>query len=174
MSDHAAIAAQAVDIQNDRQHKGFIKVTLHVPAEIGAQLTDTLGWPTYTQPVPVALARLNPNAIKSGDAPGREVERNTDRPSTSRSHKPVAPDKRLAQRAGILCAEPLFRKWLGEISKMANVTEDEAAVYVREKCGVKSRSEIIPGTEAGLLFDELIDAPYAVWRHADEYLDAAE
>lgn len=168
MDSRAAISAQAVDIQNDRQHKGFIKVTLHVPAEIGARLTDTLGWPTYTQPVAVALARLDPSKIKSGDnAPGREVERNLDRPSTSRSHKPVDESRRLAQRAGILCSELTFHKFLNEAMPNGFIGDAEgAASVVRLVCGVETRADIKPGTDAARKFEQL-EGRYLGWRDHD-------
>ena len=173
MKNAAAIAAQVVDIQNDRQHKGFIKVTLHVPAEQGATLTESLGWPTYTDPVSVAIARLNPNKVGVA-TPEREADKDRTAPADPpASRKPVAPDRRLAQRAGILCSDPLFHKWLGEIAKMSDVTEEDAAIYVRTKCEVQSRSEIKPGTEAAYRF-AWIESAFICWRDKDKFVEAAE
>ena len=185
MKNAAAISAQVVDIQNDRMHKGSIKITLHVPAEAGAQLTEALGWPTYTQPVPVALARLEPGA----SAPAREAEsvRNDPAPNApaSRLHTPVAPEKRLAQRAGMICSDRIFWRYLNETIFMdqkfctseskviAKVeTEDHAADVLRWVCAVKSRSEIIPGTDAATRFDELY-SKFIGWRDADIYVEQA-
>jgi len=104
MNNCWAISAQVVDIQNDRQHKGYVKVTLHVPAELGAKLTDALGWPTYTTPVPVALARLNESAIPADAAPAIP-------PSPSNAPAGAATN-RLTKRAGILANDPLFHRYL--------------------------------------------------------------
>lgn len=162
MDNRAAISAQAVDIQNDRQHKGFIKVTLHVPAEIGARLTDTLGWPTYTQPVAVALARLNPDAVKITEEKQTVLSVPTPR-------KPIAAEKRLAQLAGILTSDPVFRTFLARTepeSGIAMLDADMAADEIRTYCGVESRSEIIPGTPAADRFEKLHGA-FLGWRDHD-------
>lgn len=47
-----------------------------------------------------------------------------------------------AQQAGIRCSDPEFQAFLGAQDA------EKAAAIVREKCGVASRSEIIPGTDA--------------------------
>lgn len=159
----AAIAAQVVDIQNDRQHKGFIKVTVHVPAEHGPRLTEALGWPTYTNPVSVALACLVPEiAQRKAEALAAPV-----------LHKPVAPDKRLAQRAGILCNDPIFRRYLTEKFDLTKCNDEDAAVVVRDFCGVESRSEIVPNTEAGNRWN-LLESAYVAWREVPDFAGAAE
>ena len=67
MTKPAAIDAQVVDIQNDRMHKGFIKVTLHVAAERGALLTAILGAIASTTAYTTAISE----AVK--EAPGSAV-----------------------------------------------------------------------------------------------------
>jgi hypothetical protein len=81
----------------------------------------------------------------------------------------------LAQRAGMLCSNPRFHRYLYENS-MIDIRSDipgnkeveaNAATALRLICGVKSRSEIIPGTPAGQAFEEL-HAKYTVWlRHPE-------
>lgn len=153
-----------------------VQIILEVPVEKSNEAYAALnGMPNAGEEIWVAVARLDPTKIKSGaSASGRDEDGQLGRSASSRPHKPVAAERRLTQRAGILCADPLFHKWLGQISKMENVTEEEATVYVRNKCGVASRKEIVPGTDAARLFDEHIDGPYSVWLHADEFVDAAE
>ncbi len=156
----AAIDAQAVDCANDPRHKGFIRVILHIPAERGELLTKVLGWPTYTTPVPVALARLDTGAVApvGGDASGSHS------PDASASGR-GRPPNRYAQRAGILCNDPRFQGFLleryGDGVKLINPVErrEWAAQKVRELCEVDSRSEIIAGTAAADRFEEL-DANY--------------
>lgn len=175
MTAHAAIAAQVVDIQNDRQHKGFIKVTLHVPAECGQQLTTAMGWPTYTTPVPVAIARLNPEMEVM--PPVRPSPRTVDTPPASgpdiqaRARKPVDPEKRLAQRAAILCGDPVFLRYLIEDRGLDTSTMTPAE-FVREFCHVPSRADIKPNTEAGLRWD-LLESAFICWRDVPELADAS-
>ena len=162
MNKPAAIAAQVVDIQNDRQHKGFVKVTLHVPAELGAQLTESLGWPTYTTPVPVAIARLKQQQEEPTTA--------TEKPA------PVSPPVRvprnkLAMRAGILSNDSLFHTFLAT-TKGLGVNSEGAANYVRHFCKVESRKEILPGTEAANRFD-LLESAFICWRDKDQFVEAS-
>lgn len=71
----------------------------------------------------------------------------------------------LAQRVAITCNEPSFRKFLAELdraSPIAMFDVDGAAEIVREHCGVSSRKEILPGTEAARKWDEL-HAKFLMW-----------
>ena len=147
MNRPAAISAQVVDIQNDRLHKGSIKITLHVPAEAGAQLTEALGWPTYAQPVPVALARLNGAVVTEGRS----------------ANAPAATTNKMAQRAGILCNEVLFQRFVEFVSGVKINNTTMTANYVRGYCNVSSRAEIIAGTPPGDRFEELLNR-YAGWK----------
>ena len=195
MKNAAAISAQLVDVRNVGQHK-CVKLTLHVPAEQAGMVMAAFGWPTQVDPVPVAIARLNPEAAKEvmPDRPGpvptndtqsrEEVmpnkpdrgQRNTSPTSgpdiPARAHKPVAVEKRLAQRAGILCADTMFQKYLSKNWKAKIDSKEKAAAVVRLHCKVNSRSEIKPGTEAGHLFNQLYDH-FIAWRDADIYVEAS-
>lgn len=81
--------------------------------------------------------------------------------------KPVAADKRLSRRAGILCADQLYRKWLAKQSGLTEITKDEAAAHMRTYCGVTTRTHILPGTPAALKFEEL-EGRYKIWLHNPE------
>jgi hypothetical protein len=168
MADHSVIAAQVVDIQNDRQHKGSIKITLHVPAEAGAHLTDVLGWPTYTCPVPVALARL----VEQKEIAQQSPPSPTPIKAGTRIPVAVAADKRLAQRAGILSTDPQFHKYLCATGNYDHIimTEQHAAEYIRILCNVDSRSKIIPGTPAAVNFDAMY-SKFIAWRDHDKYVE---
>lgn len=68
---------------------------------------------------------------------------------------------RMTIRAGMLCADPVFRKFLTEeyrhaIPKGNSVaTEEDARIMVHFICDVKSRKEFIVGTPAGDRWDKL-------------------
>ena len=161
MTDHpAAIVAQVVDVCNDRQHKGFIKITAHVPVEDGLLVTTVLGWPTYPKPVPIVIALYD---IRNGK---KEEPANTETTSTSPSPSqppPAGGINKRTQLAGMLCKDPLFQKYV----LIMNGSMDHPAEYIRNQCDVKSRKDILPGTVAADLFDDLYDA-YRLWRDAPE------
>jgi hypothetical protein len=184
MTDLAAIAAQVVDIQNDRLHKGFIRVTVHVPVEQGHLLMAAMGWPTHTNPVPVAIARLNPETERTVRQTDGTSNRTIDTPPASgpdiqaRARKPVDPDKRLAQRAGILCGDSLFHKYLAakhgvEMHAHADrIRVELAAEFVRQFCKVETRAYIKFGEESGTRFD-LLESSFVCWRDVPEIADAS-
>lgn len=67
-----------------------------------------------------------------------------------------APDRRRSQRAGILCGEVRFQKFMDE------ETAEGAAKAVRQTCGVKSRAEFDTDEKAGREWDRLV-AEYDHW-----------
>lgn len=147
----AAISAQLVDMRNVGTHKS-LKLTLHVPEEYALKAIEAFGWPTGAHPVPVALARLTEEKPK---APGK-----------------VATEKRLVQQAGILCADRMFQKFLDQthhdevldLLTDAPLSEEEiASEFVRDYCGVKSRSEIILGSPAAEKWNTLA-AEFEMWK----------
>ena len=140
MKNAAAIAAQLVDVRNVGLHK-CIKLTLHVPAEQAAEVMAAFGWPTAAEPVPVALARLNKPASES------------EPPVRARSN--VAPEKRLARDAALMCKEAGFQQWLRReyrgtwrLTDYKMPDEERAAATVRILCHVASRADIRPGSDA--------------------------
>jgi hypothetical protein len=96
-------------------------------------------------------------------------------PKTVPVRAPIAPDKRMTQRAAILCKDPVFQTWLRETNTswriMMGTDEEKAALLVQVYCGVKSRKEIIPGSAAAELWDQMVSKFYA-WRDAPEMADA--
>lgn len=133
MKDARAISAQLVDIRNVGTHK-VVKLTLHAPEEQAMKIMEMFGWPTGVNPVPVAIARLNPL------------------PKPDQSVGVPAGRKSPAQIAGYLCTLPAFHKFLQEgfttqwrENYAADASNEEiAAGCVRDLCTVASRSEIKP------------------------------
>ena len=167
MTVKAAIDAQCVDYSNDPRHKGFIRVILHVPEERGGLLAAVLGWATYTNPIPVALARLDSRKEDHQAMPPAPAS-----PNLTRGH--VAPEKRLVQRAAILCNDPLFQRYMNEHAPIGcgPVTDEEtAANAVRQYCRVDSRSKIVLDTPAGTRWN-LLESAFIAWRDADKFVEA--
>ena len=143
-----------------------VQLVFEVPLEESNLAYAALGgMPNSGAEVWCAIARL---------VDGRGTERETGEASRKApvSRKPVAADKRLAQRAALICKEPLFQQWVSDQCAVGFVpTEDYVADYVRNRCRVDSRSEIVPGTDAAIEFDKIC-AEYALWRYADEFVEA--
>lgn len=162
MTKPAAIEAQLVDVRNLGTEK-CVKLTLHVPSELAMQVVDAFGWPTNTNPVPVALARLNPDTgirrpVREAGAKLKGQDGSASR--SKKSWHDMAP----AQQAGILCNEPSFQKFmLQEFGEYPG----GCAEAVRGECHVKSRSEIQPGTRAAEIWAVIV-SDYRAWMHEPE------
>lgn len=141
------------------------------------------GMPNSAAETWCAIARLDPAAVKQesgvmqteGDT--QQIRRTDTSPASgpdipARARKPVDPDKRLAQRAGILCADPLFWRYIQEhhgfVFGTADENEERAAKFVRTRCGVDSRANIKPNTDAGLTLD-LIESSFICWRDGAQH-----
>ena len=160
MTDKAVIQAQLVDVRNVGFNKS-VKLTLHVPAEQAHLVMSAFGWPTMIDPVPVAVARLDLKKV-AGPLFDDGMQQATTEPKAKAPRRPVAPEKRLAQRSAILCGDLPFRKFLeGEVNQPI-MDEATAADVLRKLCGVTSRSELVVGTEEGDRFEQLLGR-YAAW-----------
>jgi hypothetical protein len=78
-------------------------------------------------------------------------------------------DYSLPQRVAMVCNEPAFEKFLceTEFEDRFMPDKDQVATHVRYLCGVDSRSEILPGTEAARKWDEL-HGKYLGWQRGME------
>lgn len=131
------------------------------------------GMPNSAAEIWCAIARLDPAAVKQEsevmpcDESSIDISPASGPDIPARARKPVDPQKRLAQRAGILCADPLFWRYIQEhhgfVFGTADENEERAAKFVRTRCGVGSRADIKPNTEAGLMFD-LLESAVICWR----------
>ena len=167
MNAPAAIAAQLVDIRNIGTHK-VLKLTIHVPEEQALATIAAFGWPTGVAPVPIAIARINESEVVhvAGPKVHTGTETSPRQEPTPDGAKTKFRDMRLPNQAGILCDTRSFQKFLEERAGLANTTLvwGGAAGYVREYCGVKSRSEIRPRTPSGDRWTKLVDE-YRTWMH---------
>ena len=134
--------------------------------------------PTQVNPIPVAVARLNPELPSPSShqtSPGNSDATGGVSPPLpgTDGRKPGAQSKSWssmspAQQAGIRCADPLFQQFLLEkmkIRQMCNASD--AANAVRVYCGVASRAHINVDPSAGLLWHRL-DGDFSIWKHHPE------
>lgn len=166
MTDRAAIMGSLVDVRNIGVHKS-VKLTIHVPEEMAVKVIDAFGWPTGVDPVPVAIARLLPEAQ---EAPAQNTHA---KPALASDPHPARVtrswrDMPAAAQAAIRCNEVAFQRFLQEqfsgAWKLMNLGTDaeRAAEVVRFKCDVQSRKDIRPGTESFDKWNELNDT-YQAW-----------
>jgi hypothetical protein len=69
-----------------------------------------------------------------------------------------------SQQSGIRCGDPVFWRFLTE--KYPRSYTGSAPDFVRQHCGVKSRSGLLPNTDAGRKWAAL-DNEFIAWKHAD-------
>jgi len=167
MTNAAAVQAQLVDIRNIG-HDKCVKLTLHVPAEQAQLVLDAFGWPTAVEPVPVALARLQ-QPKESAAQPRPSV---TPATLTGGAHSKSWHELSGGQQAGILCREPTFIKFLsdevaGVVHGLRVANSEQATTFVREFCGVLSRSEIDKQATAKERWRRLV-SDYRAWMREPE------
>jgi hypothetical protein len=152
MTKLAAIEGQLVSIKNVSTHKSAC-LTIHVPEEYALKVIEAFGWPTMVAPVPVAIAKLD-LAVKQ--AVTADVAQKPKRKWDELS---------LTQRAGILCEEGGFQKFLEENYPGSwEHHKRNAAAFVREFCcDIQSRAELDTNELAGQHFIAL-EAAYRAWR----------
>jgi hypothetical protein len=63
--------------------------------------------------------------------------------------------------------EPAFIDWMRSIGQPANTAED-AAEFIRARCGVESRAQLDHDREARARFNRYIRAPYSEYRAGAE------
>lgn len=133
--------------------RGVYQFIFEVPVDKADAALDTLGGvPKPAQEVWVGIALLDPD--KAAPEPA----------------KPVLLGKRrfeelpLVQQAVLRCQEMDFREFLRNSNRKAGNAE-EAAEAVRIQCGVKSRADLLPDTQAGNRW-LLIESAYRAWKAA--------
>lgn len=141
MADAAIIEAEYVEWKMVKTRKA-LQLIFEVPLEKQAIVQAALGTPMPDTSTPVAIARLNFEAITAAPEPGQiEAPRRT---------------AKLSQIAGILCNEGAFRKFI-QVE-----TVDQAADYIRAHCNVSSRANIDGNPDATSAFNEL-RGNYDLW-----------
>jgi hypothetical protein len=137
MTKAAAIEAVFVDYRRVKGRKTH-QIIFEVPSEMWPVAYDVLGEPTIDSSEWFAIAKMNGVA-----------------PQPSKGGK-------LAQRAGILCAEGAFQVFASERSSVA-ASETGAKEFIYLSCGISSRAHLDHDDEAARKFHDL-DQEYKAWR----------
>jgi len=126
----------------------------------GIPRPDIARWVAVAQISPEALDQATPQSVATGSTPAEPKQ-------------PVASvgDRKeytLANRIGMTCADPDFQKWLSARYNGTEVNKDTVGPLVRAICGVETRADIKPGTEAATKWHALmVDYEQATGRMAE-------
>ncbi|MBR7961228.1 hypothetical protein [Burkholderia stagnalis] len=71
----------------------------------------------------------------------------------------------LAKLAGLWANEPAFLEWMNATGQPAN-TPDDAAEFIRARCGVESRAYLDHDPRAKARFERYFRGPYSKYRAA--------
>ncbi len=135
-----------------------VQIVLEVPLELSDAAYKALGgMPDPAESVWCAVARLRSAEEEVKTEPTSELP--------ARSPRQVSPEKRLAQQAGIACADLMFQHYLVEEGMISEPNETLASIAVRQFCEVESRREIVLGTPAADKWDQL-HGRFLTWKLA--------
>lgn len=181
----AAVLATFSDLRLVKSRK-TAQLVFEVPMEKLKEALDALGMPDPQGDVWCGIARVHANRKNLATADGMPVEgkfmgaaarvsENGDAPNSEGSPPPAPtkPKKRwhempASQRAALLVKDAEFQQWLQLTADLdQEIDEDYAIAEVRARCGVQSRSQILPGTSAAVNFDEMVGRFHA-WRQAKQ------
>ncbi|MEO9231530.1 MAG: hypothetical protein ABI216_21630 [Devosia sp.] len=123
------------------------QLILEMPIEALTDVVGLLGAPLPGGEVWVAVARLREGVVSPDDV------------------KQLRAPLGNAQKAGILCGDPVFRKYLSERSGKDVTDAEAAAVVVRFACSVKSRADLDSDKHGAELWRDL-KAEYEAWKIA--------
>lgn len=125
----------------------------------------------------VALARIEEREVMPAESNEPQPETKPERSPTPaarapRERKPFD-ELPIAQQAGIICNEPPFWLFLSERFNLRDDKRDaeSAAIYVRNLCGVTSRSEIANNKDSRAAWSGLLLA-YRLWEREPSVVPA--
>lgn len=135
--------------------RSVAQVIVEISIERAEAFVAAFGAPLPGKEIPVAIARLDPS--KPATAP-----RNANGGDGGKERRAWGQLK-LAEQAGVRCEDREFQRFICEQVGLP-IDGQTAAMLVRRLCGVDSRSEITPESNAGVAWVNL-DAQYLAWRH---------
>jgi hypothetical protein len=158
MSAPMAIQATFADFKLIRGRK-CAQLVFEVPIEgADAALSSLGGLPRPDQETWFGIARLDLSAKSPKPA----------QPPLERDGEPIERRKfaelPLSAQAGIVCGEPAFKIFIQESRGSSHHDgHPDPVLFVYDTCKIKSRKELIKGTEAGNRWDMLLSS-YMAWR----------
>ena len=148
MNAPAAFKATYSDLRFVKSRK-VAQVTLELPIEAASAFVSIFGTPDPSKETWVGIAMLD-RANVATPPPEKESEKER-RPFSS---------LQFSQQAALKCQDEAFARFVSE-----RYGENDPTDFVRERCGVDSRSDIKPGTHAARAWIELL-AEFDIWMKA--------
>ena len=166
MTDKAAAFTSTYSDWRLIKGRKVVQIVLEIPLEAANEAYAVLGgMPNPAAETWCAIARL-------------VTTRKEELSDTTSTHQPAPEDtasasarapNKLARLAGMLSKTPLFHRYI-ELYGLCG-DEANAAGYIRDNCGVASRSQIISGAPSGYRFLELYDT-FMRWRDEDTFVES--
>jgi hypothetical protein len=158
MTNPQAWKGDYVDLKFIKSRK-IAQIWIEIPIEDATQFVADFGAPNPAFGIPIALARLNKGIEAVSDDAAVEGK------AAQKAREQELKGGPLAKRAGILCNEKAFWKFISLYREepIPEVNSSKlAACYVRGWCGVESRAELDHNQEAARKFHDL-EASYRAW-----------
>jgi hypothetical protein len=149
--------------------RSVVQVVIELPIEAADVFLREFGAPVQARECPVTIVKGTPNDAKVRQGVQEAVrEAIDDGPAKKVAAKRAGTAKKLedlplVQQAGIICNEPAFWKYFGELLGHPVGDAEGCAVALREVCEVGSRRELMTNEVAAMRFRTLRDQ-YQAWR----------
>lgn len=158
MSEPAAFQATFADFRLVKGRK-VAQFVVEVPLEAADHALAMLGGlPQPDTDRWVAVARLNPSpGVPVVGSDGTDEPRVAPLTTADGSAPGETKVYTLANKIGMRCNDKQFQRWIAvrEEAEPSDFDATAAAGYVRRYCGVRSRAEITPDSEAAILWSVL-------------------
>ncbi|RWH31597.1 hypothetical protein [Mesorhizobium sp.] len=140
-------------------HRYTIPLQTVIEQLIGKEATDGEGFLVTVEDDDLVVDIIEPIARQVVEAPSIETPA-----SENAQTQPGRKGGALAQRAGIICGERVFPKFVTETYGVhfQPPAVDHVAIWLRGECGVQSRAELDHDPHAAKIFLE-IESKYRMW-----------
>ena len=132
--------------------RSVAQITIEIPIEKAQEFVAAFGAPNPSAECPVAIARL--------DASSKGAARVAEAMTKERRKWSELP---LSQQAAMRCNEAAFQKFVHEFSDgFYPIGAQYAAEFVRKRCDVQTRSDILTDNDAGMKWTAL-NRQFEMW-----------
>lgn len=160
MTTPAAIQGDYTDLKFVKGRK-VAQIVLEIPIEAAGAFVEAFGTPNPATGIPVAIARIQPSALKQQLRQSVEIEREKDK--EHRDWNECRPSMQAALRAD----QPAFWQFLNERCGQRVSCKQDAETATRSLCRVNTRAEFDRSDEKRRLWSKL-DSDFQTWEMAKQ------
>jgi hypothetical protein len=131
------------------------RISIDIPIEHSNEFLRMFGAPDRANPVAVAIARLDVEALNAPTVPEKAVEpAPVEEPKRKRSLREYP----RSQQAGMKCDGDIdFRRWIiGGVVPVVHLTADRANSALKARLGIESKTELDSNAERGEAWDRML------------------